>query len=71
MGGPMGQIPKNNMNMQGQMQPIQQMPIQQNMMPGFPQQQQQQPVLSVKDAYLQRCVPVVKAVVEENPYYKN
>lgn len=26
---------------------------------------------SVKDAYLMRCAPLVKAVVAENPYYKN
>ena len=58
------------MQMQGQ---IQQMPNQQNnMMPGFSAQQQQvQPPMSIKDAYLQRCIPVVKAVVPENPYYKN
>lgn len=70
--GPVGQNPKVNMSMQGQMQPMQQMPIQQNnMMGGFPQQPMQQPPTSVKDAYLMRCAPLVKAVVAENPYYKN
>ena len=66
--GPIGQNPKV---MQGQMQPMQQMPIQQNNMMGGFAQQPMQPPTSVKDAYLMRCAPLVKAVVAENPYYKN
>jgi len=67
----MGQNPKVNMPMQ-QMQPMQQMPMQQNnMMGGFAQPHMQQQPASMKDAYLMRCAPLVKAVVAENPYYKN
>ncbi len=35
------------------------------MIPGFP------PPLSIEDAYLLRCIPVVKDVVPENNFYVN
>ena len=57
MQGNMGRNPKI-MGMQGQIQ-------QNNMMRTFPLP------MSIEDAYLQRCIPVLKAVVPENPYYKN
>jgi hypothetical protein len=63
------------MNMGGVQQPMQQMPQQMpnqmGGMPGFqqPMQQPQQPT-SMKEAYLMRCAPLVKGVVEQNPYYK-
>lgn len=75
---PMGQGQKP-MNMGGVQQPMQQMPQQmqqQNQMGGMPggfQQHQLQPQgqpTSMKEAYLMRCAPLVKGVVEQNPYYK-
>lgn len=63
------------MNMGGVQQPMQQipqqMPNQIGSMPGFQQQMQQpQQPTSMKEAYLMRCAPLVKGVVEQNPYYR-
>lgn len=76
------QQPKPGMNMGGQnpMQSMpQQVPMQQNqMMPqnfGGQQPASQQPPAqqpgSVKEAYLMQCMPLIKGVVAQNPFYKN